>query len=52
MKTLMSKAEIRTNEALLLAIEDAVSQVTQKDATHRFTYCGFTFYLKFTKKKF
>ena len=43
MKTLMSKAEIRTNEALLLAIGDAVSQVTQKDATHRFTYCGFTF---------
>ena len=30
MKTLMRKAETRTNEALLLAIGDALSQVNPK----------------------
>jgi len=40
-KSLLRKAEARTNEALPLAIGDALSQITQKDATHWFTHCGF-----------
>ena len=39
-KALLRKAEARTNEALLLAIGDALSQVTRKDATNWFTHCG------------
>jgi hypothetical protein len=32
------KAEARANEVLLLAIEDSLSEVTPKDATHWFTH--------------
>jgi transposase len=39
-KALLRKAEARTNEAFLLAIGDALSQVTQKNATHWFAHCG------------
>ncbi len=39
-KALLRKAEARSNEALLLAIGDALSQVTQKDATHWLAHCG------------
>ena len=39
-KALLRKTEARTNEALLSAIGDALSQVTQKDATNWFTHCG------------
>ena len=42
-KALLRKAEARTNEALLLAIGDALSSVTQKDATHWFAHCGYGF---------
>lgn len=42
-KALLRKAEARTNEALLLAIGDALSRVTQKDATHWFAHCGYAF---------
>jgi transposase len=42
-KALLRKAEARTNEALLLAIGDALSMVTQKDATHWFAHCGYSF---------
>jgi transposase len=42
-KALLRKAEARTNEALLLAIGDALSMVTQKDATHWFAHCGYGF---------
>jgi len=42
-KALLRKAEARTHEALLLAIGDALSQVTQKDATNWFTHCGYSF---------
>jgi transposase len=42
-KTLLRKAEARTNEALPLAIGDALSQVTQKDANHWFAHCGHGF---------
>lgn len=42
-KALLRKAEARTNEALLLAIGDALSRVTQKDATHWFAHCGYSF---------
>lgn len=42
-KALLRKAEARTNEALLLAIGHALSQVTQKDATHWFAHCGYGF---------
>jgi hypothetical protein len=39
-KALLHKAEVRTNEALLLAIGGALSQVTQKDAAHGFAHFG------------
>jgi hypothetical protein len=42
-KAILRKAEARTNEALLLAVGDALSKVTQKDATHWFTHCGYSF---------
>lgn len=42
-KALLRKAEARTNEALLLAIGDALSMVTQKDAIHWFAHCGYSF---------
>lgn len=42
-KALLRKAEARTNEALLLAIGDALSRVTQKDAAHWFAHCGYGF---------
>ena len=42
-KALLRKAEARTNGALLLAIGDALSMVTQKDATHWFAHCGYGF---------
>jgi transposase len=42
-KTLLRKAEARSNDALLLAVGDALSQVTQKDATNWFTHCGYSF---------
>ena len=42
-KALLRKAEARTNEALLLAIGDALSRVTRKDATHWFAHCGYGF---------
>ena len=42
-KALLRKTEARTNEALLLAIGDALSQVTPKDATNWFTHCGYSF---------
>ena len=41
-KALLRKAEARTNEALLHAIGDALSLVTQKDATHWFAHCGYS----------
>jgi hypothetical protein len=42
-KALLRKAEARTPEALLLAIGDALSRVTRKDATHWFAHCGYGF---------
>ena len=42
-KALLRKAEARTNEALLIAIGDALSRITQKDATHWFAHCGYSF---------
>ena len=42
-KALLRKAEARTNEALLLAIGDALSHVTRKDATHWGAHCGYVF---------
>jgi len=42
-KALLRKAEARCNEALLLAIGDALSRVTQKDATHWLAHCGYGF---------
>lgn len=42
-KALLRKAEARTNEALLLAIGDALSRVARKDATHWFAHCGYGF---------
>lgn len=42
-KSLLRKAEARDNEALLLAIGDALSRVTQKDATHWLAHCGYGF---------
>jgi len=39
-KALLRMAEARHNEALLLAIGDALSMVTPKDAIHWFTHCG------------
>jgi len=42
-KALLRKAEARNNDALLLAIGEALSQVTQKDATHWLAHCGYGF---------
>lgn len=42
-KALLRKAEARTPETLLTAIGDALSRVTQKDATHWFAHCGYGF---------
>lgn len=42
-KSLLRKAEARDNEALLLAIGDALSRVTQKDSTHWLAHCGYVF---------
>jgi transposase len=42
-KSLLRKIEARDNESLLVAIGDALSQVTQKDATNRFSHCGYNF---------
>lgn len=42
-KSLLRKAEARNQETLLLAIGDALDQVTQKDATHWFAHCGYNF---------
>ena len=42
-KALLRKAEARTPETLLLAIGDALSRVTRKDATHWFAHCGYGF---------
>lgn len=42
-KAFLRKAEARTNETLLLAIGDALSHVTQKDAAHWFAHCGYGF---------
>lgn len=42
-KSILRKLEARTNEALLLAIGEALSKVTQKDATHWFAHCGYGF---------
>jgi len=42
-KSLLRKAEARTNEALLLAIGTALSEVTAKDATHWLAHCGYGF---------
>jgi transposase len=42
-KSLLRKAEARNNETLLLAIKDALDQVTQKDSTHWLAHCGYCF---------
>jgi transposase len=42
-KALLRKAEARTSDTLLLAIGEAFSQITQKDATHWVTHCGYSF---------
>ncbi len=42
-KAYLRKVEARCNESLLLAIGDALSKVTQKDATHWFAHCGYGF---------
>lgn len=42
-KGILRKIEARTNEALLLAIGEALSRITQKDATHWFAHCGYGF---------
>ena len=42
-KAHLRKAEARTPETLLQAIGDALSRVTQKDATHWFAHCGYGF---------
>ena len=42
-KSLLRKTEARDNESLLLAIGDALSQVTQKDAINWFSHCGYNF---------
>lgn len=42
-KAYLRKVEARCNESLLLAIGDALSRVTQKDATHWFAHCGYSF---------
>lgn len=42
-KAFLRKVEARTNDALLRAIGDALSRITQKDATHWFAHCGYGF---------
>ncbi|WP_343226923.1 IS630 family transposase [Luteolibacter flavescens] len=42
-KALLRKAEARTPAELLVAIGDALSRVTKKDATHWFSHCGYGF---------
>jgi transposase len=42
-KAYLRKVEARCNESLLRAIGDALSKVTQKDATHWFAHCGYGF---------
>ena len=42
-KSILRKIEARTNEALLLAIGEALSAVTAKDATHWLAHCGYGF---------
>jgi hypothetical protein len=42
-KSILRKIEARTNEALLLAIGTALSEVTAKDSTHWFAHCGYGF---------
>ena len=42
-KSLLRKVEARNNETLLHAIGGALDQVTQKDATHWFAHCGYSF---------
>ena len=42
-KAFLRKVEARTPDALLLAIGDALSRVTSKDATHWFAHCGYGF---------
>jgi hypothetical protein len=42
-KSLLRKAEARDNESLLAAIGNALSRVTQKDATHWLAHCGYGF---------
>jgi len=42
-KNHLRKTAARTNEALILAIGDALAQITQKDATHWFAHCGYGF---------
>jgi transposase len=42
-KALLRKAEARTSDALLLAIGEALSRITQKDAKHWFAHCGYSF---------
>lgn len=42
-KSLLRKAQARDNESLLAAIGNALSRVTQKDATHWLAHCGYGF---------
>ena len=42
-KNLLRGAEARDNETLLLAIGEALSKVTPKDAAHWFAHCGYGF---------
>jgi transposase len=42
-KAYLRKVEARCNESLLRAIGDALSKVTQKDATHWFDHFGYGF---------
>ena len=42
-KSILRKIEARTNEALLLAIGEALSKVTSKDANHWLAHCGYGF---------
>jgi hypothetical protein len=42
-KNLLRGAEARDNNELLLAIGEALSRVTAKDAAHGFAHCGYGF---------
>ncbi len=42
-KNLLRGAEARDNDTLLLAIGEALSKVTSKDAAHWFAHCGYGF---------